>query len=307
VDPERLPPLVPIRSVIGAVIAPVAAELGIPTGTPVVAGLPDLHTAALGAGTVDPYQWHLAVSSSAWVGCHTPDKRTSLAKQMATVPSALPGRYILANNHDCGGISLEWLRDRVVAPDDGLGRGDPSLADLDRIATSVPSGAGGVMFVPWLKGERSPITDSAMRASFLNIGIDTGRPEMVRAVMEGVAHQLRWLVDCSEKVVKNRAPELRLIGGGAQSDLWCQIIADVLGRDVGRVERPLLANVRGAALFAGLVTGRLEVDDLASGAAIDRVFLPEPGATSTHEELHREFLGLHASQKQMYHRLNGRG
>ena len=196
------------------------------------------------------------IGTSAWVGCHTPRKRTSLVNQMATVPAAVPGRYVLANNHDTGGISLEWLRDQVVAPDDGLGRGQPTLADLDTIAARVAPGAGGVMFAPWLKGERSPVADTAMRASFLNLGTDTGRPEMVRAVLEGVAHQVRWILEASEKVVRHPLSDLRVIGGGAQSDLWCQIHADVLGRRLHRVDQPLLANLRGGALFAGLVTGR---------------------------------------------------
>ena len=194
-DADRLPGLVPIRSVVGGVSAEAAAALGIPAGVPVVTGLPDLHSAALGSGAVADHHGHVVIGTSAWVGCHTPRKRTSLAHQMATVPAAIADRYVLANNHDTGGISLEWLRDQVVAPDDGLGRGRPTLADLDAIAAQVPPGAGGVMFAPWLKGERSPVADTAMRASFLNLGIDTGRPEMVRAVLEGVAHQVRWMLD----------------------------------------------------------------------------------------------------------------
>ena len=303
-DPSRLPPLLPIRSVVGEVGAEVAGALGIPAGTPVVTGLPDVHTATLGAGAVGDHHGHVSISTSAWVGCHVPDKKTSLANQMATVPAAVPGRYVLVNNHDAGGVSLEWLRDMVVAPDDGLGRGEPSLADLDRVAAGVPAGANGVMFAPWLKGERSPVADTAMRAAFLNVGIDTGRAEMVRAVLEGVAHQIRWLLEASEKVVHHPLRDLRVVGGGAQSDVWCQIHADVLGRPLHRVADPLLANVRGAAMFAGLVTGRLDVDDIDERTTVDRVFRPDPDAARLLNERHTQFLGLHKSQKGLYHRLN---
>jgi xylulokinase len=304
VDPAKLPSLVPIRSVIGHVGSAVADQLGIPTGTPVVGGLPDLHSATLGSGAVDDFHGHLAISTSAWVGCHSPDKRTSLAHQMATVPSALPGRYVLANNHDCGGVSLEWLRDHIIAPDDGLGRGSPSLADLDAAAARASAGAGGVLFAPWLKGERSPVSDTSMRAGFLNLGITTNRVDLVRAVLEGVAHQLGWILDTSEKVVRHSLGDLHAVGGGAQSDVWCQIHADVLNRPIHRVDRPLLANVRGAALFAGLVTGRLSIDQLGGRAVIDRVFTPDRSVRAVHEELHREFLGLSKAQKAMYHRLD---
>ena len=306
-DPDRLPPLLPIRSVVGDVTDDVADQLGVPRRTPVVTGLPDLHTATLGSGAVSDHHGHLSISTSAWVGCHVPDKRTSLSNQMATVPSALPGRYVLANNHDSGGASMEWLRDLVVAPDDGLGRGDPSLSDLDRLAAAVPAGAAGVMFAPWLKGERSPVADTAMRASFLNIGIDTGRAEMVRAVMEGVAHQVRWLLEVSEQVVRHPLRDLRVVGGGAQSDVWCQIHADVFGRPIHRVEQPLVANVRGAALFAGLVTGRLGLPDLESKAAVDRVFRPDPAAAAVLDRRHDEFVRLHAALRGVSHRLNRPG
>lgn len=304
-DIDRLPPLQPIRSVVGGVLPQVADQLGIPSGTPVVTGLPDLHAATLGSGAVADYHGHLSISTSAWVGCHTRTKRTSLMNQMATFPAALEGQYVLVNNHDSGGASMEWLLDMVVAPDDGLTPGAaPSLKDLDRVAASVAPGAGGVMFTPWLKGMRSPNADTAVRAAFLNIDIDTGRAEMVRAVLEGVAHQVRWLLDVSEQVLKHPIVDLRGIGGGAQSDVWCQIHADVIGRPIHRVAQPLVANVRGAALFAGLVTGHLEARDVAACATIDRVFRPDPDAAALYEERQREFVGLHKELKGVSHRLH---
>lgn len=305
-DAAKLPPLSPIRSVVGGVTVPVADRLGITAGIPVVAGLPDLHTAALGSGAVADHHGHLSISTSAWVGCHVPAKRTSLAHQMATVPAALAGRYVLANNHDSGGASLEWWRDLVISPNDGPGRGEPSLADLDRLADSVPAGARGVMFAPWLQGLRSPVADSAVRAAFVNLGIDTGRAEMVRAVLEGVAHQVRWLLEVSERVVGHALRDLRAVGGGAQSDVWCQIHADVIGRPIHRVEQPLLANVRGAALFAGLVTGRLDPGDLESRARVDRVFQPDPVAAAVLDERHAMFLGLAKPLRDVARRLRTR-
>jgi len=307
VDAGRLPKLIPIHSIVGPVLPEVSDLLGLPSGIPVVSGLPDLHTAALGSGAVADHHAHMVIGTSAWVGCHAPEKRTSLANQMATVPSAVMGRYILANNHDSGGSSLEWLRDMVVAPDDGLGRGEPTLADLDLVADAAGAGAGGVVFAPWLKGQRSPNADTAMRASFLNIGIDTGRAEMVRAVLEGVAHQLKWILERSEKVLKHDLTDIHILGGGAQSDLWCQIHADVLGRPLRRVKEPLLANVRGAAMFAAMVTGRLDVTDIEGRAPVDRTFQPDPDVVEMFAVRHEEFLRLTKSQKRMYHRLNSVG
>jgi len=303
-DPSRLPPLRPIASVVGELLPGPAESLGVRPGIPVIAGLPDLHTAGLGAGAVEDQHGHLAISTSAWVGCHTPAKKTSLTYQMATVPSAIPGRYVLANNHETGGASLEWMRDHLISPDDGLTHGSPSLSEIDLVAATVPSGANGVLFAPWLKGERSPVADAAMRASFLNVGIQTTRADLVRALLEGVSHQLRWMLEMSEKVLGANLNDLRLIGGGAQSDVWSQILADVTGRPIYRVEQPLLANVRGAALFAGMVTGRLTVGQLPERARIDEVFQPDADAVAIHNTMHSEFRKLNASQKGMYHRLS---
>ena len=306
-DPAMLPPLRPVAAVVGELLPGPAEALGLRPGIPVVTGLPDLHTAGLGAGAVEDHHGHLAISTSAWVGCHTPAKKTSLGYQMATVPSGLPGRYVLANNHETGGASLEWLRDHVIAPDDGLTHGTPSLAEIDEVVATVPSGANGVVFAPWLKGERSPVLDTTMRASFLNVGIGTTRADLARAVLEGVGHQLRWMLEMSEKVVGSPLRDLRLIGGGAQSDVWSQVVADVTGRTIYRVERPLLANVRGAALFAGLVTGRLAVGQLADRARVDEVFTPDPSSRSLHDAVHAEFRRLNKSQKGLYHRLASAG
>lgn len=301
-DATRLPPLRPIRSIVGGVLGDVAERLGVRPGTPVVTGLPDLHSAALGSGAVGDHRGHLAVSTSSWVGAHTTARRTSVAHQMATVPGALPGRYVLANNHDAGGVSLEWLRDRVVAPDDGLGRGDPSLADLDAVAAAVPPGAGGVLFAPWLKGTRSPVADASVRAAFVGVGVDTGRAEMVRAVLEGVAHHVRWLWESSESVLRSPLGEPRAVGGGAGSDVWCQVLADVLGRPVHRARQPLLANVRGAALFAGVVLGRLGPAELDALTPVERTFRPDPGAAAVLDDAHAAFRTLHRSQRRLRRR-----
>ena len=307
-DPARLPTLVPTLSVMGHVLGSVADDLGLPPDLPVVTALPDLHTAALGSGGLEAYQAHLSISTSAWVGCHAPDKRTSLSKQMATVPSALPGRYLLANNHETAGVCVEWARNLLVAADDGLTTpAAASLADLDAVAASAPAGAGGVLFTPWLNGERSPVSDANLRGSFHNLSLSTTRAHLVRAVLEGVAHNARWLLEASESVVKSRLDDVRVIGGGATSDVWCQIHADVLGRPLHRVTDPLLVNVRGAAFFAGLVLGLLDEHEIEGRVHVDRTFEPDASSRRVHDLLHAEFTTRAKVDRDMYARLNGPG
>ncbi len=238
-DPNRLPPLVRTGATVGTVTADVAAELGLPEGLPVLTALPDLLSATLGSGSIEMYEAHLSISTSAWVGCHTPGKRTSIAKQMATVPSALGDRYVLANNHETAGVCLEWARGLLVTADDGLTQPvETSFAGMDAVAGTAASGSGGVLFAPWLNGERSPVADANLRGGFHNMSLSTTRADLVRSVLEGVAHNNRWLLEESETVLKESLGSLRVIGGGAQSDLWCQIHADVLGRELTRGVRP---------------------------------------------------------------------
>ena len=119
----------------------------------------------------------------------------------------------------------------------------------------MPAGSGDVLFTPWLAGERSPVDDRNARGGFHNLSLGTTRAHLVRAVLEGVAYNSRWLHEAVERFAKRRLDPVRVIGGGATSDLWCQIHADVMGRTIERVAEPLHANLRGAALFAGAGAG----------------------------------------------------
>ncbi len=136
------------------------------------------------------------------------------------------------------------------------------------------------------------------------MSLATTRAELVRAVLEGVAHNARWLYEASEAVLRHPLDSPRLVGGGAVSDLWAQIHADVLGRPVRRVCDPLYTAVRGAALFAGLTLGLVEEGDLTQVVTVDATFTPDPGARAVHDAHHAEFRRLARHDRAMYRRLN---
>jgi xylulokinase len=305
-DVRKLPPLRPTGSVVGIVQEEVARTLGLGDDVSVVTGTPDLHSGALGAGTMLDYEAHLAISTSSWLGCAVPFKKTDIFHQIATVPGLTDDRYLVANNHETGGACLQWLRDQVLAPDDLLtdGHEPPSYPALSAVAAAVPPGAGDVLFTPWLAGERSPVDDRHARGGFHNLSLATTRAHLVRALLEGVAYNSRWLHEAVEKFVKHRLDRIRMIGGGAQSDLWCQIHADVLDRTVERVAEPVDANLRGAALMAGLALGAVRPDEIRDLVAVDAVFRPDPATRRVYDRLYREFPKLYARQKGMFRRLN---
>ena len=127
-----------------------------------------------------------------------------------------------------------------------------SYDDIEALASSAPAGASGVLFTPWLTGERSPVDDKHARAGFHNVSLTTTRADLARAVLEGVAHNLRWLLDGAERFTRTRLDPMRVLGGAARMDLWCQVVADVLDRSLERVDQPLVGGLRGAGLYAGL-------------------------------------------------------
>ena len=170
----------------------------------------------------------------------------------------------------------------------------------------MPAGSGDVVFTPWLAGERSPVDDRHARGGFHNLSLHTTRAHLVRAVLEGVAYNSRWLFEAVERFTDRRLDPVRVIGGGAQSSLWCQIHADVLDRTVERVAEPLHANLRGAALFAGVALGEVRRDELRALVPVDARFDPGPDRRC-YERLYAEFPGLYRSQKAMFGRLNRGG
>jgi xylulokinase len=304
-EASKLPPLRTTASVIGIVQADVAEDLGLPLDVQVVAGTPDLHSASVGAGTVLDYQTHMAFSTTSWISCPVPFKKTDINSQIASVPGAGPEGYLVANNHDTSGACLQWLRDKIIAPDDSLSDGKvPDFGALTELAASAPPGSGGVIFTPWLTGERSPIDDKTARAGFHNVGIETDRAALVRAVLEGVAYNNRWLHEAVEKFAKQTLDPIRVFGGGAQSDLWCQIHADVMDRTIERIADPLHTGLRGAALLAGIALGDVERANARDYSPVERTFTPDPGTRAEYERLYAEFPGLYKAQKDMFHRLN---
>ena len=296
-DAGKLPELLPTGSVLGDITPSVAADLALPGGIPVVAGVPDLHTGYLGSGAVEPYAGHMTISTTSWIGCEVPFKGTDVFHQIASVPGVRPGGYLVANNHETAGLCLQWLRDAVGTGGDSP-NADSGYGRLTALAAGAPPGSGGVLFTPWLNGERSPVEDRNLRAAFLNISMTTERPHLIRAVLEGVAFNARWLLDAVERFTKRPMPVLRILGGGATSDLWCQIHADILNRRIEQVADPMYANLRGAAFFAAISLGRMDFAGIPARVRITRTFDPDPATRAVYEPMYGEY-------RRLYHRLHG--
>jgi xylulokinase len=301
VDPAKLPPLQATGTVIGPVRDDVADELGLPRGVQVVTGTPDLHSATYGAGAVLDYEPNMAISTTSWITAPVPFKRTDPIHGIASIPGAPPGRYLIVDNQDAAGRCYQWLRDLLA---DGDHR--PDYDSLTALAAEAPAGAGKVIFTPWLNGERSPVDDRRARGGFHNVSLSTTRADLVRAVLEGVAYNSRWLLGYVERFAKRPLDDIRLIGGGATSDVWCQTLADVMDRRIERVEEPLHAGIRGAAIYAGVALGAVQPTEVRSMVKVDRTFTPNADNRAIYDELFAEVPKLYKAQKAMFKRLNWR-
>ena len=305
---RTLPDLVPTGSILGGLHAEAAAELGLLAGTPVVAGTGDLHSAAVGSGAVNDFDGHLYIGTSSWISCHVPFKKTDALTNIASIPSGLPGRYLIADEHETGGACLTWLRDNLLFPDDALSTGpapDDVFTTLNEMVASVPPGSRGVMFTPWLNGERSPVDDHTIRGGFHNISLSSERADMVRAVFEGVALNSAWLLGAVEKYTKKKFASLAFIGGGANSDVWSQIHADAMGRPIRQIADPVLANVRGAGLITLLALGRIRLEDIPATVEVKATYTPDKEAGELYAGRLKEFVNLYEKTKGIHKRLNG--
>ncbi len=175
---------------------------------------------------------------------------------------------------------------------------------MDRAAESAPPGSHKLIFTPWLYGERAPVDDHTVRGGFFNQTLNTTRADMIRGVLEGVAYNSRWLLKYVEDFVGRRVEEIAIVGGGAKSNVWCQIHADVLGRRIKQMRDPILVNVRGAAFLGSVALGRMTFADIPSHLEVANTFEPRPENREIYDELFSEFVHIYSNNKKTYARLN---
>jgi xylulokinase len=308
-DRAKLPDLLPVGSVLGTIRPEAAEEWGLSPQTQVVGGTPDSQAGGLGSGAVRDYDAHLSIGTSAWLSCHVPFKKSDLLHYIATMPSAIRGRNMVAAEQGAAGKCLGVFVDNWLCPPDELtphGAPPDVYERLERLAGAVPAGSGGLLFLPWLNGAGPPSGESTIRGGFLNQSLRTGRAEAVRAIMEGVAFNLRWLQTSVERFVGRPFEGLNVIGGCARSSVWCQILADVFQRPIRRVADPEMAISRGAALAALVALRRMPLDAIPGAVRIEREFIPNPVHRTLYTQLYGEFLNSYKANRGIFRRLNGR-
>jgi xylulokinase len=252
IDGDKFPEIVSCTTVLGNVKSEVAEALGLAADVKVVAGAIDNTAAAVGSGAVADF-----------------------------MPCALPDRYLLTALQATAGGNLKFLRDNILYHEDELLQ-EANVPDvfkiMDQIAARVPAGSHGVIYTPWIWGERAPVEDRNLRAGLYNISLNNNREDIIRAFLEGVAFNTRWLLKPVEKFIGRSVSQINLAGGGGNSDVWCQIFADVLNIEVRQVKDPIQVNARGAAFIAGVGLGSIVFGDVPQLVKFKHTYLPTPRA-----------------------------
>lgn len=296
VPAERLPPRVATGEVLGVVLPAVAPELGIAPGTPVVAGCVDAYAAFFGAGLEAPGDAIDTGGTSGGLGVYW-DREISVPGAFA-IQAPLPGRWLYGGAMTATGRALDWLACRVFGDDDPAGVTEE--VDL------APAGSDGVVFLPYLAGERSPIWDPAARGAFAGLRVGHRRPHLVRAVLEAAAFALRH-VATPIRSAGIGIRDLRVSGGTARNAAWNRIKADVLQVPVA-VPSVVDTAMVGAAVIAATGTGN--AGDV-TGAMRSIVRLreriePDPRAADAYDEAFARYLALYPALAPVMHALHER-
>lgn len=305
---RKLPALVRCTDTLGPLTPAAARALGLPEHVRVVAGAIDNTAASLGSGAVQDGALHLYVGTSSWIAAHVLRKKTALRDQVAALPCALPDRYLMTAMQSAAGSNLSFLRDQLLFPADTLtpeGATSDFFMRVDELASRSPPGANGIVYLPWLAGERTPVDDPSLRGTVLNLSLSHTRADLLRAVLEGVALNTRWMLEAATRFLGTPAREITLVGGGGQSHVWAQIFADVLGATIRLTIDPIQVNARGAAFIAGIGIGALAFEDIPSRVAIARTFEPRASNRALYASRYARFRAAHSMLKPYYRRAFG--
>ncbi len=314
---ELLPKIIKSTDKAGTLIKTAADELGLLEGTTVFGGGGDASMIGVGAGASALGDTHIYSGTSGWVSTVVDKSIVDAGAMIAAVIGAEEGKYNYFAELETAGKCLEWVKDHLALDEidiylekkkvtDSYEQKYESLYDyMMSVVSGVPAGAGGVIFTPWLHGNRCPFEDPNARGMFMNIGLETGKSELIRAVLEGVCYHLRWFIETEEKKVK-ASEVIRFVGGGALSDLTCQILADCTGRTIETIDNPQNAGAMGAAVVAAVGLGLCP--DIASSKKlipVRAVFTPDRKVKAVYDKYFEVYKNLYKSNKENFAALNG--
>jgi len=312
VNRRHMPRIVNGTDMVGPLTSRAAGQLGLVEGTPVFGGGGDASLIGIGAGAASVGSTHIYSGTSGWVSTVVNKRKVDLTSMIASIVGANDNTYNYFAELETAGKCLEWVKDHLaldeiniylekVCVSDSLETIYKNLYDfmLDEIK-DVPAGSHGVIFTPWMHGNRCPFEDPNARGMFFNISLETGKRDMIHAVIEGICYHLRWQLEAQSKKVRT-SHTIRFVGGGALAPLTCQTISDILGCEIETVESPQNAGALGAAVIVAVGLGLLDsLEDANRLIKASAVYYPNPANRIVHDRNFKVFKMLYKNNKNIF-------
>ena len=317
VDMKHLPDIIDSDAKAGTLKADAAAELGLVPGIAVFGGGMDASLIGVGAGAAGLGDTHIYNGTSGWASTVVDKSIVDTTAMIAAVVGVQNGRYNYFAELETAGKCLEWVKDHLALDEIGIYLEKKHVAEstetvytslydyLSKVIKDTPAGCGGVVFTPWLHGNRCPFEDPFSRGMFFNISLETGKTELIRSVIEGVCFHMRWFIETQDKKIKT-SDTIRFVGGGALSDVTCQILADITGRTIETVESPQNVGAVGAAALMAVGLGIIDnVGDAKKLIPASKTFKPDSTYKAVYDRNYEVYKTLYANNKKAFAALNG--
>src|SRR5882757_672715 len=297
IDPDKLPRVCAATDVAGRLRPGIAQRLGLSAAVAVYVGVGDVAASQLGSGAVNPGDLHVSLGTAVYFGLTMSEPRLDPRQRLGVLAHADVDLWILWLEIATGGAALAWAV-RMLGLDHP---GPVDYARIEQLVSDSSDDMDGLLFAPWLSGERVPVFDDSARASFVGLRLHHGPGHILRAVMEGVAFQMRWALEYGldyGQAVKR----IRAVGGGSMGTEWTQIIADVLERPLETIAQPQDAGAIGAASCAIVGSGvQPDYAFLTDRATVTRTFLPDAVRALDYADRYALYRRLYDALYPLYH------
>lgn len=316
VDPGHLPRIIDCSDTAGILSEQAARDLGLVPGIKVFGGGGDATLIGIGAGCTGVGETHIYSGTSGWVSTITDRQVVDIVAMIAAIVSARPGYFNYFAEMETAGKCFEWVKEHLALDEIGIYLSKQTVAEsreseyislydyLSDTVSKAEPGSGGLIFTPWLHGNRCPFEDPDAAGMFFNIKLETGKTEMMRAVLEGICFHLRWMLECQDKKIRT-SDIIRFVGGGALSKVTCQMLADITGRTIETVNDTQDVGAVGAAILAGVGLGVIpSVSEAKRFVSVKETYLPDPDKRKIYDKNYSVFQKLYQANRKLFRIMN---
>jgi len=316
INMNHLPDVIKSTDLVGTLTEKSSKELGLSTKCKVFGGGGDSSLIGVGAGTTRINDTHIYSGTSGWVITVTNSLKVDAANMIAAIQGAESGKYNYFAEMETAGKCLEWVKDHLALDEIGIYLNKKEITEdyegksislydyLTETIKDIPIGSNGVIFTPWLHGNRCPFEDPNSLGMFIGIKLETGKTELIRSVLEGIFYHLRWMLECQEKKLDIK-DTIRFVGGGALSKVSCQMLSDIIGKKIETVKSPQNVGAVGACAIAAIGLKEISnLDSVSDFIEVEYTFEPNMENHKKYEPYYQTFKKLYKANKNIFKELS---